>query len=128
MRKSRIPTKWTAELRRPGHKANDPSHSSNLRGCTHNPPHVFVNKTIIKNRENFTTFNLPHMGLSLVPKIVQGRIPRKRSSCEVNSHSYSQEIPHTLRNQKFHYRIHKRRSLVPPQRVMHPSTPIFTFL
>lgn len=39
MRQSRNPTKWTPELRRPGHKAN-PSHSSNERGCKHNPPHM----------------------------------------------------------------------------------------
>jgi len=123
MRQSRIPTKWTPELRRPGHIANPP-HSSNERGCTHNLPHVYVNKTIIKNRKNFTTFNLPHMGLFLVPKSVQRRIPRRRSSCEVNSYSCGQEIPHKLWNQKFYYRIHKRRSQAPPYRVMHPYTPI----
>jgi len=124
MRQSWIPIKWTPELRRPGHKANDQSQSSNVRGCTHNPPHVFVNKIIIKNRENSTTFNLPHMDPSLVPKIIQRRIPRRRFSCEVNSYTYGQEIPHTLWNQKLHYRTYKLRSMVPPHRIMYPSKPI----
>jgi hypothetical protein len=124
MGQSQIPTKWTPEIRRPGNKANDQSHSSDVRCRTHNPPHVFVKKTIINNRENFATFHLFHMGLFLVPRIVQRRIPQRHSSCEVNSSSYGQEIPNTSRNQKFHYRIHKRRSLFPPRRVMHPSTPI----
>jgi hypothetical protein len=86
-------------IKRPEREAYHPPSSraevKNAWSYTSNPKYVFMACCLIKYRDNLTL--LSQLSNSM----------EQKASSEANSHSASQEIPHTLLNPKAHYSVKK---------------------